>query len=79
MPSLGRESSNEAIGLLLFSTIFLTEINKKENKKKNDKENKRADDIYNGLPIDEEEDMRQLSKRLDYLKKRPDSVLSTNN
>lgn len=31
MPSLGRESSNEAIGLFLFSTIFLREINKKEN------------------------------------------------
>ena len=67
MPSLGRESSNEAIGLFLFSTIFLTEINKKENKKKNDKENKKEDDIYDGLPIDDEEDMRQLRERLNYL------------
>jgi hypothetical protein len=75
MPSLGRESSNEAIGLFLFSTIFLTEINKKENKKKNEKE----DDIYDGLPIDDKEDMRQLSKRLNYLKNRPDSVLRTDN
>jgi hypothetical protein len=60
MPSLGRESSNEAIGLFLFSTIFLTEINKKENKKKNDKE----DDIYNGLPPDEEEEMNKLHEKL---------------
>jgi hypothetical protein len=75
MPSLGRESSNEAISLFLFSTIFLTEIYKKENKKKNEKE----DDIYDGLPKGEEEDMRQLSEQLNYLKNRPDPVLSTDN
>jgi len=65
MSSLGRESSNEAIGLLLFSTIFLTEINKKENKK----ENKKKADIYSGLPIDEEEEMQELRKRLEKLKR----------
>ena len=65
MPSLGRESSSEAISLFLFSSIFLTEINKKENKKKNDTE----DDIYDGLPIGEVEDLRQLSEQLELLKK----------
>jgi hypothetical protein len=68
MPSLGRESSSEAISLFLFSTIFLTEINKKENKKKNDKENKKKNDIYSGLPIDEKNEMRELSKRLGLLR-----------
>ena len=79
MPSLGRESSSEAISLFLFSTIFLTEINKKENKKKNDKENKKKNNIYSGLPIYEENEMQELSKRLELLKNRPDPVLRTDN
>jgi hypothetical protein len=52
MPSLGRESSSEAISLFLFSTIFLTEINKK------------VYNIYSGLPPDEEKEMHKLREEL---------------
>jgi hypothetical protein len=55
--SLEKKSSNQAISLFLFSTILLTEINNK------------ANNIYSGLPPDEESDMLNLKKQLDELKK----------
>jgi len=52
MSSLGKGYSNEAVSLFLFSTIFLTEINKKVN------------NIYSGLPPEEEEEMHKLREKL---------------